>query len=742
MIDLKLDGKVPNADKLRDQLLRKQDEVHAMLQKRAGQLTLEGKHTDAEYIYIRLFRFSDLESGVWPFDIMPSLVSICEKTGNLSVAEAAQQRILYWTMFYDVDHEKIAIETKKLSQFYTHFYDRIRNITLQQDGKIPIGNKLARIMVFVRMIDLDLESWDGLIKLMSIPDNALHIAISAGASEMITALLDYSGCDVNATDEDGGTALHTAVQRGEATTVKLLLENGIDLEVVNEQGDTALLLALWQSSEQAIGITKTLLDKGSDLMVRNHSGWTPLHLAVESGTPDLVKMILSYDLEVDAPDHAGATPLMLVAGWNSFNCVPISRQLIESGANVNATNDKGSTPLMSASLYGSLEMVQLFIERGADVLSRNRLGRTALHMVLSRTAGMKQEIISILINAQIDVEAKDDDGRSPLGIALKRGTLTIARQLLEHGADVEAEIEGERYLLHVVRLGNELATRLLLEYGADVHGQNTQGETALLIAACTGITSMVDILLRHGARIEARNNKGETPLYIAVFQCEESILQALIQYGANVEAKDLNGRKPLDVAVFGSNDAILKMLLSNGADASTLSQSGIDQIHKLLRRAIQDSDFPTVEMLLDHRPHAILAVDLTGNTPIHQVILQGHERHEPILDSLLQRFYGQTEPFMALNQAGNTPLHLAVLLRRYKIAGQLLAAQSLPDAKRNLQMWNYEGEQICDLLWPFVTDERQYDFQTLLQSIRRILGDDAYTVFERERIGIRHLMPL
>jgi len=72
---------------------------------------------------------------------------------------------------------------------------------------------------------------------------------------------------------------------------------------------------------------------------------------------------------------------------------------------------------------------------------------------------------------------------------------------------------------------------------------------------------------------------------------------------------------------------------------------------------------------------------------------------------------------MALNQAGNTPLHLAVLLGRYKMAGKLLATQSLPDAKRNLQMRNYKGEQICHPLWPLVTDEKDTDVQALLRNI-------------------------
>jgi len=58
---------------------------------------------------------------------------------------------------------------------------------------------------------------------------------------------------------------------------------------------------------------------------------------------------------------------------------------------------------------------------------------------------------------------------------------------------------------------------LLLERGADVQDRNSQGETPLIIAVCTGRRSMVDILLGHAAKLKAGNNEDATPLYIAGF---------------------------------------------------------------------------------------------------------------------------------------------------------------------------------------------------------------------------------
>ncbi len=702
VVNTELNGVLPYPNKGRHQIYKKLDTVILMLQGRAKQLTLEGNYRDAEHIYTHILASPKLESreleDLTLIEMLQNLVLIYERTGNLSAAEAAQEGLLRLVIdFRDHLEDEVILEAKKLHHFYVLFDNRIRNITVQHgDGQL-IGADFAQMVIFLRVAALDIRSFNHLIGLIQIPNNALHIVVTAGAILLTTKLLHHSGCDVNTTDGDGNTALHIAVRESQARMVRLLVEV-VDLEVVNEEGETALLLALKQTSEDAFVITKDLLDRGSDPSVTDSMGRTALHIAAGEGTPDLTKLVLSCGLDVDASDINGSTPLMIVAERSySSDCVLIAQQLLESGANVNAADEGNGTPLIGASGFGTLETIQFLIARGANVESRDCFNRTALHRALERTAGTEKEIISTLIEAQINIEARDNDGRSALGVALKRNDTAIAQQLLEHGADVEAELEGERLLFHVVRLGNEPATKLLLERGANVHRRNKQGETPLIVAVSTGRGSIVDVLVAQGADLEARDNKGETPLYIAVSQREHLILQALIRHGANVDSRNLGGSRPLDVAVAKVDGAVVRTLLKNGANVSTLSQVGNGQLDPLLHRVIYNSDLATVEMLLDAAPLIILTTDLKGNTPIHQAILEGREPHEPILDLLLERFHGRTELFVGRNVDGDTPLHLAVRLNRPGMAKSLLAAQSSQDGDENLCMQNLKGERVLDL---------------------------------------------
>lgn len=693
MMNIEVEGSIPYPSKLSDHLDGKWNTVVSMLQGRAEQLTLEGKYKDAEHIYTHILDSSKLlQSTELSLEFLPNLVSIYEKTGNLSAAEAAQESLFCLAINSDVyGVDEVTLEAEKLRHFYALFYDRIRNIVVQHGDDQIVSADFARSLVFCRVTALDYDASTILSDLIEIPSKALHIAVTAGAPGLIPLILDYGSCDVNTTDGDGNTALHIAVRGCQAGIVQLLLDRGIDLEVVNKEGDTALLLALNQTSEQAFGITTAPLDRGSDPKVTDSVGRTALRLAARSGTPGL---------EADAPDIKGTTPLMIVAvGSDISSCVPIAQQLLESGANVNALGDEDGTPLMRASRFGNIEMVQLLIARGANVESRDSLGRTALHMALERTTGTEREIISILIKAQIDTEAKDHDGRtalhialertagtegetisillqaqvdleakdkhgrSALGVASKRGNLAVARQLLEHGADVEAEFDNEKLLTHVVRLENESATKLLLERGANVHTRSSTGATPLMVAVCAGRRSIVRILLDAGANV----SKG--------YQ------------------------------------------LQNG------------ELNQLLHFAIINSDLPTVEMLLDAGPHAILAVNFLGNTPIHQVILGGRrEPDERILNLLLERFRGQIGIFTEVDVEGNTPLHLAVMYRKHEMAKMLLDAQSSPDADTNLSMRNSKTKQVYDLVYDSVVHETNPEFSPyweLRQSIRSVLRTEG-----------------
>ncbi|CAH1253041.1 DAPK1 [Branchiostoma lanceolatum] len=85
--------------------------------------------------------------------------------------------------------------------------------------------------------------------------------------------------------------------------------------------------------------------------------------------------------------------------------------LIQHGADVNSKDKYGETALHWVSVFGNTEMGKLLIQRGADVEARDKYGNTALHSAISNG---KTEIVEMLIQHGADVQAKDKEGHTPL----------------------------------------------------------------------------------------------------------------------------------------------------------------------------------------------------------------------------------------------------------------------------------------------------------------------------------------
>lgn len=79
------------------------------------------------------------------------------------------------------------------------------------------------------------------------------------------------------------------------------------------------------------------------------------------------------DTGLDHKDHLGNTPLMLAIRSNDFM---LAVELIEKGANSNATNLHGDTPMLLAIKRSNFDLARLLVEKGANVNARNKDGYT------------------------------------------------------------------------------------------------------------------------------------------------------------------------------------------------------------------------------------------------------------------------------------------------------------------------------------------------------------------------------
>jgi len=110
------------------------------------------------------------------------------------------------------------------------------------------------------------------------------------------------------------------------------------------------------------------------------------------------------------------------------------RQLISSGANVEATGADGRAPLLLAAAGGHLEAVSVLLDAGARVNARDRAGATALHWATRRG---EDRVALLILQHKPEVNVQDDAGDTPLMLAANAGNTNVVQALLSLGAKPE-----------------------------------------------------------------------------------------------------------------------------------------------------------------------------------------------------------------------------------------------------------------------------------------------------------------
>lgn len=118
-----------------------------------------------------------------------------------------------------------------------------------------------------------------------------------------------------------------------------------------------------------------------------------------------------------------AAELLQAAAAGDANLV---KQLLDKGANIEATSKEGATPLMWAAMYGHPEVVRVLLERGAKVNARTPAGITALEGAASQG---NPAVIRLLLQAGADPNAADKQGVTPLIVAQSRGHADVVALL-------------------------------------------------------------------------------------------------------------------------------------------------------------------------------------------------------------------------------------------------------------------------------------------------------------------------
>lgn len=310
----------------------------------------------------------------------------------------------------------------------------------------------------------------------------------------------------NETAADKPSLLNNAVRNHSIDTVRQLLKDGADVNSKVESGWTPLHSAVQADLEEIVDL---LLEKGADPCARKKNGATPFVVAGIVGNVRLLELFLSKGSEINEYDDNGFTAFMEAAGYGNEDAL---RFLYNNGADVNlrrvvneekrTLNKGGATALMDAAREGHLSVVNILVnEMKADMNICDNQDRNALiYAFLPSDNKTRESILSIvhfLLDCGVDVNRRDEHGKTTLILAVEMQSLDLVKALLEKNeVDInDADREGKTALMVAVEKNYYEIAKLLCERGARTDLGNLIG-----IVNRKYNKKMADLLRQYGAK--------------------------------------------------------------------------------------------------------------------------------------------------------------------------------------------------------------------------------------------------
>lgn len=515
-----------------------------------------------------------------------------------------------------------------------------------------------------------------LAALVSAGDSRVSEAAARGDRNAVRSLLQQ-GADIDGAQGDGSTALHWAALNDDLEMVNLLIAAGANVKVTTREGAITPLFMACQNGNAAI--IAALLKAGAPANSVKANGTTALMMAAASGSAPAVKVLLDHGASVNTRESVhGQTALMFAAALNRDAVIKV---LLAAGADPNiATNvqkmarvrfdqdgnvvedkpaPKGSTAksdeAMDAEAAAALakaanetakaELVAFGRSLGMKTVeyrvakSRRKAGDVAARPPRKVGADFMGGMTALLyacregymeaVRALVESDAKVDinqlsggDKFSPLVEAVVNGHLTLAKYLLDHGADPNpAAVSGLTALYAAIDVqwapkawfpqpgtDQEKVTYLelmkaLLDHGANVNAQvgeklwfrsftndytwvDPSGATAFWRAAQSSDVPAMRLLVEHGADPKIATKSGDTPLMAAAgigWAANWSVNAPLplvdavkycVELGNDVNAADNRGYTALHGAAYLGDKDMINFLVSKGAKVDAKSKAG------------------------------------------------------------------------------------------------------------------------------------------------------------------------
>ncbi|XP_059173601.1 uncharacterized protein LOC131954096 [Physella acuta] len=570
----------------------------------------------------------------------------------------------------------------------------------------------------------------------------LHLAAYYGFTEIVDYII-AQGVDVNHVNAKNDTSLLWASRWGHRETVRALLKLGALPSVENDKGSTALYWAVRYGHTETVDIlareghanvsqtrklglvapivlacalgfvdiVPILLEFKADPNFAIRGGERPIHHAGREGFSKIIEILVASGAEIDAADERGDTALLLTAKHGQPKAL---QTLLQLGANVNHKNlmeedvwtyavsndndtilkllvihqrtleqkglvDSNDTILKLLVIHQRTLEQKGLVDNDVDFGRRNSLSGVNSLLYLAATAG-NTDRMKLLFELKIDANSADENGNNFLHFAAISNKPAVIKQFHQLVNIDSTNNYGNTALHEACMKGHHEVIMELIQYKAMANIRNSQGETALHVAAYSKhiqpqtVSKLMDYIIKtHPWEcLNISDNLGNNPLHIAAKFARPEVLWEF--RFVRFKDADVDGNIALHEAVRPGEPEVLDMML----DIYDAMKRDCDINHQnkkmqtCLHLAAREGFLASVKRLIlfgadislaDHKGNTVLHIltSLTVTDPLHS------SRYLEIIQAILDRapqWYGAVKN---LKLGDNKELQSSLYIKRRAI---------------------------------------------------------------------------